>query len=235
MDFKVFVLRTCFALLLGALVGLERQWRQRTAGLRTNALVAVGSAFFATLAYKVEPGQVAPQILAYVISGVGFLGAGAILREGASIRGLNTAATLWCAAAVGLLSGCGFYGEAAAAALLVVGAHLVLRPIGRRLEQAPHLLDEDTECTYKISVVCRSLDEQRIRVTLLHALNGANLRLHSLLSRDAETVDALEVCAEIQATGKVDQALEEVVGRLCLDASVSSARWELLHLALEGE
>ena len=235
MEFTTFVLRTGFALLMGAAVGLERQWRARTAGLRTNALVAVGAAFFATLAFKVDPVHGSPQILAYVISGVGFLGAGAILRDGASVRGLNTAATLWCAAAVGLLAGCGYLRESGTAAAMVIGSHLLLRPLTRRLEQAPHPVDEDVECQYEISVVCRSLDEQRIRTTLLHALNGTTLRLHSLLSRDAETVDALEVRAEIKASGMVDHALEEIVGRLCLDASVSAARWERGRLDSERE
>ena len=235
MDFRIFVFRTALALFLGALVGLERQWRQRTAGLRTNALVAVGAAFFATLAFKIEPVHGSQQILAYVISGVGFLGAGAILRDGASVRGLNTAATLWCAAALGLLSGCGYYAEAGTATLMVIGAHLILRPIGRLLGRSPITQDDDTDCAYEVRVVCRSADEQRIRTTLLHALSNTSLRLRSLLSRDAETMDALEVRAEIQATGKADQALEEIVGRLCLDASVSAASWELQQLVLERE
>jgi putative Mg2+ transporter-C (MgtC) family protein len=236
MSLHVFLLRTGFALLMGALVGLERQWRQRTAGLRTNALVAVGAAFFATLAFKVDPsGHGSQQILAYVISGVGFLGAGAILRDGASVRGLNTAATLWCAAAVGLLSGCGYFPEAAIATSLVVGAHVALRPVARRLERAPVLVDAEAEWTFEIRVVCRSADEQRIRAMLLQGLTAAGLRLQSLLSQDAETVDALEVRAEVQGSGKADRTLEEVVGRLCLDGSVSAARWERRELVLESE
>ena len=235
MSLQVFLLRTGFALLMGALVGLERQWRQRTAGLRTNALVAVGAAFFATLAFKVEPGHVSQQILAYVISGVGFLGAGAILRDGASVRGLNTAATLWCAAAVGLLSGCGYFPEASLATALVVGAHLTLRPVARRLERAPVPVDAEADWTYEIRVVCRAVDKQRIRAMLLQGLTAADLRLQSLLSQDAETVDALEVRAEVQTSGKADRTLEEVVGRLCLDGSVSAARWERREVVLESE
>jgi putative Mg2+ transporter-C (MgtC) family protein len=234
MPLSTFFLRAGFALLMGALVGLERQWRQRTAGLRTNALVAVGAAFFAALAYDVEPGHVSQQIIAYVISGVGFLGAGAILRDGASVRGLNTAATLWCAAAVGLLSGCGFFSEAAVATALVVGAHLTLRPIARRLERAPATAGE-AEWTYEVQVVCRSADEQRIRAMLLQGLSAEGLRLQSLLSQDAETLDALEVRAVIQASGKADRLLEVVVGRLCLDGSVSAARWERRDLVPESE
>ena len=83
------------AFVLGSIVGFERQFRQRTAGLRTNALVAVGAAIFVDMAFRVGGADGGARVISYVVSGVGFLGAGAIMREGGSIRGLNTAATLW--------------------------------------------------------------------------------------------------------------------------------------------
>src|ERR1700739_4316994 len=99
------VLRLVTAMILGACVGAERQWRQRAAGLRTNTLVCFGAAAFVDLGVTIAPGTV--QVIAYVVSGVGFLGAGAIMKDGGSIRGLNTAATLWCSAAVGACAGAG--------------------------------------------------------------------------------------------------------------------------------
>src|ERR1700743_3152385 len=93
------------ALILGACVGAERQWRQRAAGLRTNTLVCFGAAAFVDLGTTIAPGTT--QVIAYVVSGVGFLGAGAIMKDGGSVRGLNTAATLWCSAAVGACAGAG--------------------------------------------------------------------------------------------------------------------------------
>src|ERR1700761_2876399 len=93
------------ATLLGACIGFERQWRQRMAGLRTNTLVAIGAASFVIFASLV-PGEGSPtRVAAQVVSGIGFLGAGIIVREGFNITGLNTAATLWCSAAVGVLAG----------------------------------------------------------------------------------------------------------------------------------
>src|SRR5271166_6953811 len=87
------------AFVLGTAIGFERQLRQRTAGLRTNVLVAVGAAAFADLGLRVNGAEGAVRIIAYVVSGIGFLGAGVILKgDGGSIRGLNTAATLWCSA-----------------------------------------------------------------------------------------------------------------------------------------
>src|SRR5579859_4724001 len=83
------------AFVLGALIGLERQWRQRTAGLRTNVLVAVGAAAFVDLGLRVAGADGGVRVISYVVSGIGFLGAGVIMKEGAQVRGLNTAATLW--------------------------------------------------------------------------------------------------------------------------------------------
>jgi putative Mg2+ transporter-C (MgtC) family protein len=120
------------ALGLGVLIGIERQWRQRAAGLRTNALVAVGSAAFVALATVVEGENSPTRIAAQVASGIGFLGAGVILREGAGVRGLNTAATLWGAASVGVLAGSGYPLLATTAALLVILSNVLLRPLARR-------------------------------------------------------------------------------------------------------
>ena len=105
----IFAGRAIVAVALGAMVGLERQWRQRMAGLRTNALVALGAALFELLAVQMTGVQAVDptRIAAYVVSGIGFLGAGVILRDGVSVRGINTAATIWCSAAVGVLAGAG--------------------------------------------------------------------------------------------------------------------------------
>src|SRR6202035_5017126 len=123
-DVGYFATRASVALVLGAAVGLERQWRQRTAGLRTNALVALGAALFELFAVLLSGARgVAPtRIAAYVVSGIGFLGAGVILRDGIHVRGINTAATIWCSAAVGVLAGAGYVLEAALGAVLVVVA-----------------------------------------------------------------------------------------------------------------
>jgi putative Mg2+ transporter-C (MgtC) family protein len=111
---------------LGTVIGFERQWRNRLAGLRTNTPVALGAASSVVFSSLI-PGERTPtQIAAQVVSGVGLLGAGLIFREGASVRGLNTAATLWCPAAVGVLAGGGHVGEVTLAAGFVVFINLLL-------------------------------------------------------------------------------------------------------------
>jgi putative Mg2+ transporter-C (MgtC) family protein len=121
-----FVARLFLALGLGALIGLERQLRNHEGGLKTNALVATGSAMFVMMASRFgEPDRIIGQIL----PGIGFLGAGMIMRDGLHVRGLNTAATMWCSAAVGALVGTGENLLAALAAVTVVAANVVLREV----------------------------------------------------------------------------------------------------------
>ena len=100
-DFLDTLVSLFVAFVLGTLIGAERQYRQRSAGLRTNVLVSVGAAAFVDLGYHLTGSDGAVRVIAYVVSGIGFLGAGAIMKEGTNIRGLNTAATLRASAAVG--------------------------------------------------------------------------------------------------------------------------------------
>ena len=131
-----FAIRLGLALILGALIGAERQWRQRMAGLRTNALVAAGAAMFVMLtALTARIPDDSFRIAGQIVSGIGFLGAGVILRNGLNITGLNTAATLWCSAAIGTLAGYGMYGSAITGAVAVIAANICLRPIGKALNR----------------------------------------------------------------------------------------------------
>src|SRR5690606_28297150 len=144
------------AFILGGAIGMERQFRLRTAGLRTNVLVAVGAALFVDTAMRFHqihggsPGTL--QVLAYIVSGVGFLGAGVIMREQGNVRGINTAATLWGSAAVGCAAGADLLPEAILGALFVLAANTLLRPAVNRINQRP-LDPEKVEVTYTVHIV----------------------------------------------------------------------------------
>ena len=126
-----------FALIMGAIIGSERQFRGRMAGLRTNALVSLGAAGFVTFA-ALYPEDINPtRVAAQVVSGIGFLGAGIIFRDGLNIQGINTAATLWCSAAVGLIAGSGHLPYAFALTALIVFSNLGLRPMCNRAAGPP--------------------------------------------------------------------------------------------------
>jgi putative Mg2+ transporter-C (MgtC) family protein len=211
------------AVALGGLIGIERQWRQRLAGLRTNTLVALGAASF--LVFSGLAGDSSPtRVAAQVVSGIGFLGAGLIFKEGLSVHGLNTAATLWCSAAVGVLAGAGYPAHAALTTVLVIFVNLCLRPIAYFIQAQPTSLTELVN-RYRITVVCRQDAEAHIRALLLQAMVGATMRFHELTSHNIEGTDRVEVCATITAHARMDEALEQIVGRLSLEAQVTAARW----------
>jgi putative Mg2+ transporter-C (MgtC) family protein len=149
--------RLGLALLLGAAIGFERQWNQKTAGLRTNALVALGASgfvVFSTLVGEGDPTRVAAQ----VVSGIGFLGAGIILREGINVHGLNTAATLWCSAMVGTFAGGGYWRPSIAAAAFVIVTNPLLRPLIWHLNRRAPIFG-DAETHYSIEITCRGAEE----------------------------------------------------------------------------
>ena len=231
-EFVVFVVRAGLALGLGALVGLERQWRQRTAGLRTNALVALGAALFELLSTLLLQGErIDPtRMAAYVVSGIGFLGAGVILRGGATVTGINTAATIWCSAAVGLLSGAGYLLEAFAAAVLVVVLHLVLRPVARYIDRMPATGDSEVETVYRFRAVCRAPDEAHIRALIVQALSRGEFVLRAVRSEDlGDDPMFVEVVVELEREGRDDVALEQAVSRLSLEPSVTSVSWAVIE------
>src|ERR1700730_14712824 len=138
MNWIDFCIRLLTALMLGGAIGLERQWRQRMTGLRTNALVAVGSAMFVIMGGLISGEGSQGRVAAYVVSGIGFIGGGVILKDGFNIRGLNTAATLWCTAAVGTLAGLGRVDLASLGTLAVLAANLVLRPFALKKKKKKH-------------------------------------------------------------------------------------------------
>ena len=130
-----FALRLFLALALGAVIGFERQLSHHEAGLKTNALVAAGSSMFVMMAsYFTEPDRIVAQIM----PGIGFLGAGMIMRDGLHVRGLNTAATLWCAASIGTLAGSGHAVVASIGAAVIVAANVILRYVADWVERRSH-------------------------------------------------------------------------------------------------
>src|SRR6202165_2990933 len=132
------LLRPLAALLAGALVGLERSYRGRAAGLRTYALVCMGSALLVALAEQLSQGPAgglgdSTRVIQGIVTGVGFLGAGVVGTEGVSVRGLTTAASVWVISAVGVVLGAGFYVLGAVATALTLALLSVLRTVEDRL------------------------------------------------------------------------------------------------------
>ena len=131
-----FVWRLLLAAGLGAALGLEREYRQKPAGLRTNILIAVGSALFTILSASMAQGGADPgRIAAQIVTGIGFLGGGAIMRNRDTVHGMTTAATIWVNAAIGVAAGTGQYALATFAAALTLVVLVVLPPIETYFER----------------------------------------------------------------------------------------------------
>ena len=211
------------AFILGTLIGAERQYRQRSAGLRTNALVALGAAAFVDLGERVG-GSGSTQVLAYVVSGIGFLGAGAIMKEGVNIRGLNTAATLWCSAAVGAAAGEALLGEAALLTGLVIAGNTLLRPLGNAINRIP-IDAAASEANYQVRLTATPEQAAEAREALVEALEGANYPVAEVTTteRGDELVD---VVATLVATSAVADELDAVAAKLEATPGVEHATWE---------
>jgi putative Mg2+ transporter-C (MgtC) family protein len=212
---------------LGAAIGLERQWHQGMAGLRTNALVATGAAAFVSLPAALgEDGTGPAHMATFLITGIGFLGAGVIMREGANVRGLNTAATLWVTASVGAFCGSGLPSFALAIALAIIGINLFMRPLVMLVNNLSGQLGSGTPTSYDISLVC-CLDAQKdLRARLVAALDKAHLSLRALETREvAGHDDEVTLLANVATHANGEARIEHLVSHLATDPQVASARW----------
>ncbi|CAM5517881.1 Protein MgtC OS=Afipia felis OX=1035 GN=BN961_03739 PE=3 SV=1 [Afipia felis] len=212
-----------FAFVLGAIVGIERQWRQLHTGLTTHALVALGAATYSCLSIIVGAGSDV-RIGGQVVTGIGFLGAGLIMRDGLNVRGLNTAATVWATGAIGVLCGYGFFLEAAESTALLLFINIAFPRLGAIVDRYAPANDE-IERYYSIELRCDVTNEVMVRKLLLDAMNERKFKLHSLESKVIEDDKSVEVDAVIYSARQKDQLVEALVGELSLSPSIFLSRW----------
>ncbi len=210
---------------LGLAIGFERQWRQRTAGLRTNVLVAVGAAAFAELGMRLLGAEGATRIVSYIVSGIGFLGAGVIVKDGTNIRGLNTAATLWCSGAVGAFAGSGLFAEAVALTAAVLAGNTLLRPLVNWINRRP-ITAAVTEAEYRVIVVCGRQAVSDVRDLLDAELDLAHLPIREIEIL-SDTADRVELAAILVPTTAEDHELDAVATALQRSSLVRSATWSV--------
>jgi putative Mg2+ transporter-C (MgtC) family protein len=220
-----FLLNIGIALALGIAIGLERQWRQHQAGLRTNALVALGAALFVSLSRLMNDEGSPTRIASYIVSGLGFLGGGVILRDGLTVKGMNTAATLWCTGAVGTLAGAGFPVEAIAGTVAVLGIHLGLRPVVRWIE-ARTRIGADVETNYRLRVVCAEAAGAHIRAILMRHIGGNPRMTVQGISMDESGKEGNVIVADVYALERNDRAMEDIVARLSIEPEVTGVSWQ---------
>jgi putative Mg2+ transporter-C (MgtC) family protein len=220
-----FLLRLLAAFSCGVAIGFERQLRQRTAGLRTITLVASGACLFVSLGVLTGNADGTTRIASYVVSGVGFLGGGVIMRDKGAIQGINTAATLWCAAAVGVLCGTGYYVPAIAGTAIVLLTNTALREVSRMINAAP-VANADLVREYALSVVCREEDEIHIRTAISNSMYATPLSFQRLTSEDVpDAPGRLLVTATLKLHPKDQPKLELMASRVSMEKGVSSVSW----------
>jgi putative Mg2+ transporter-C (MgtC) family protein len=227
-DFLDTLVSLLTAFVLGTLIGAERQYRQRSAGLRTNVLVAVGASAFVDLANRLNGAEGSVRVIAYVVSGIGFLGAGAIMKEGMNVRGLNTAATLWASAAVGCCAGADMVAQAVALTLFVLGGNTLLRPLVKAIDRTP--IDEHaSEASYDVTVTSDTGSVAAVREFLLEKLEAANYPV-----KDIDAVyrpgDIAEIVATLVSQSIEPDELDAVVASVARQLGVRHATWNVRAL-----
>lgn len=224
MEITQFALNISFALLFGALIGLERQWQLKEAGLRTNTLVALGSSTFISLSFLIAGNQDMTRIAAQIVTGIGFLGAGIMFKEGATIKGLNTAATVWCTAAIGTLAGSGFIKHAAFVTGLVLMTHLLLRPVAKKIK-GDHSTRSGIGYQYYIIAKCIKAQEMTVRTFLLQAVVDEEILLQSMESKKTDDEGVAEITGIVYLRSRNDDMIEKMIGKLMIEQGVNSVKW----------
>lgn len=222
-DFIDTLISLSAAFVLGTVIGAERQYRLRTAGLRTNVLVAVGAAAFVDLAMHLTQADGAVRVIAYVVSGIGFLGAGVIMKDGTNVRGLNTAATLWASAAVGACAGADLIAQAAAVTVFVLAGNTLLRPLVNAINRIP--LDERAvEATYVVKLVADSGYATELGELLTEKLETARYPVGDLKFADRPD-DSVEISATLVGTAVNANELDALAEELTSLPGAQDATW----------
>ncbi|GAB7144389.1 MgtC/SapB family protein [Mycobacterium riyadhense] len=218
-----FALRVGVGVGCGALIGLERQWRARMAGLRTNALVAAGATLFVLYAVATEDSS-PTRVASYVVSGIGFLGGGVILREGFNVRGLNTAATLWCSAAVGVLAASGHLLFTVIATGTVITIHLLGRPLGRLIDHDNSVEEDEGLQPYQVQVICRPKSAKYARAQIVQHTTNNDITLRGVHTSPVDD-DKVTLTAHLLMDGHTPAKLERMVAELSLQPGIYAVQW----------
>lgn len=213
------------AILFGFLIGLERQLTGHVAGIRTNILVSMGACLFSLFSLLMDAPDIT-RIAAQVVTGIGFLCGGVIFKEGINVRGLNTAATIWCAAAIGVLCSSGLLLYATVATAILIASNAISRVIAEKIHPLAHF--EEEEHSYVLSISCREENEFAIRATIMNKLPSGRVHLLNLQSAD-ELGGKVEIEAMIRVSGKhKNEHVETFMEKIALEKGVTKVGWELL-------
>lgn len=177
MSLEKFIVYLLICFFLSFFIGIERQYRHRSVGLRTTILVAIGSYLFASFSFLLNDYNIdLTRIASQIVTGIGFLGAGVILKDGVKIRGLTTAATLWCTASIGVLCASGFILEAISGTTIILFSNVFLRYINKVVNQKSK--DEQTKEEFKITI---TVSKENIKEVKNDITNNTKININKLV------------------------------------------------------
>lgn len=217
MQYLTFLYELIVCFILSFLIGFERQFRRRSIGLRTIILVSVGSFLFVTF-QKSFPESDMNRIAAQVVAGIGFLGAGVIIKDERSVKGLTTAATLWCSAAIGILCGANLIVEATIGTLVILFINVVLRKLNSKINA---LAEKDSYDLYYFKIECDASRESDI-INMVKALSTkTETKIISIKVEDeSESTGIINIC--IANTSKINDLTNRIMQKLSHKEEVKS-------------
>ena len=228
-----FLFRGMLALLLGFVIGFERQWTRHPGGIVTNVLVCVGAFLFTAFSFVFPEAEAlhdirdVTRVAAQVVTGIGFLGAGVIMRQGLNIKGLNTAATMWCAGAIGVLCAHGTIARPIIGTVVILMINVILRPIAKKIraKRIENEDSEDDEKLYILRVSCSQDNEYHIRALLMQMVAAESIILRDIVSTDTDD-DRVKLKATIVCEGNQELEIEKMISRISVEEGVLSAGWK---------
>lgn len=206
----LFQITVCF--LLSSCIGIERQYRRRSIGLRTIILVSLGSFLFVRYSFSF-PDSDMNRIAAQVVAGIGFLGAGVIIKDGKTVKGLTTAATLWCAAAIGVLCSANLLFEAAIGTLFILFTNIILRSVNSKINNLSGNINYNL---YSFSIICEEKNEDQILKIIKEIVKANKASINSIETSDTENGNIkLDICIIIYSDGDIitSEIMQKLPGR----------------------
>lgn len=231
MSYQDFLIRIGISFFLSFCIGLERQWRRRAIGLRTNVLVCLGAFLFVSFSMQTSSNDVS-RIAAQVVSGIGFLGAGVILKDKANIKGLNTAATLWCNAAIGTLCAAGLLVEASIGTISILFANIILRNVTQKLNMNYTMKLKYSQ--YRLKVICDEEKEFVIRTIISQNVNQTDMILTNIENTIVED-HKVKIYATFKIAAEKTKLMEDLINRIVIEPGVSSSGWNKLEHSKSDE
>ena len=234
MELKEYTFRLIASLLLGSIIGIERHWHHKMAGLRTNILVSVGSTLFILLGLQISGDSSPSRIASQIVTGIGFLGAGVIMKEGLTIKGLNTAATLWCSASIGALCGIGSWKIAFAGTGFIILTHLIIRPLENYLNKFTFSNKSSySKQEYILKIITQLDQEQRVQQALIDYLTSPKVKIQSISSVNDNIGQHVEIIAHITSIGNIEDKLQKISNLFNTEKGINRISWEAVNNSTE--